>query len=52
MTTRYDAIVLGAGMAGVPLALRLGYKGLKIALVEQSELGGTCFNRGCIRRRP
>ncbi|MDP9416716.1 MAG: mercuric reductase [Actinomycetota bacterium] len=35
-------------MAGVPLALRLGYKGLKTALVERAELGGTCLNRGCI----
>lgn len=46
--THYDAIVLGGGMAGVPLALRLGYKGLRTALVERAELGGTCLNRGCI----
>lgn len=47
-TGHYDAIVLGGGMAGVPLALRLGYKGLRTALVERAELGGTCLNRGCI----
>lgn len=44
----YDAVVLGGGMAGVPLALRLGYKGFKTALIERAELGGTCLNRGCI----
>lgn len=47
-STHYDAIVLGGGMAGVPLALRLGYKGVRTALVERAELGGTCLNRGCI----
>lgn len=44
----YDAIVLGAGMAGIPLAMRLGYKDYKVALIERAELGGTCLNRGCI----
>jgi len=43
-----DALVIGAGMAGVPLALRLGFKGLKTVLVERAEVGGTCLNRGCI----
>lgn len=46
--THYDAIVLGGGMAGVPLAHRLAYKGLRTALIERAELGGTCLNRGCI----
>jgi dihydrolipoamide dehydrogenase len=46
--THYDVIVLGGGMAGVPLAHRLAYKGLKTALIERAELGGTCLNRGCI----
>ncbi|WP_407543131.1 dihydrolipoyl dehydrogenase (plasmid) [Deinococcus radiomollis] len=46
--TRYDAVVLGGGMAGVPLAHRLAYKGLRVALIERAELGGTCLNRGCI----
>lgn len=45
---RVDALVIGAGMAGVPLALRLGFKGLKTVLVERDEVGGTCLNRGCI----
>lgn len=45
---RVDALVIGAGMAEVPLALRLGFKGLKTVLVERDEVGGTCLNRGCI----
>jgi dihydrolipoamide dehydrogenase len=44
----YDAIVIGAGMAGLPIALKLGRKGYRIALVERDKLGGTCLNRGCI----
>lgn len=48
MSTHYDAVVLGGGMAGVPLAQRLAYKGQKTALIERAELGGTCLNRGCI----
>lgn len=46
--TRYDAIVIGGGMAGLPLALKLGFKGIKVALLERDKLGGTCLNRGCI----
>jgi pyruvate/2-oxoglutarate dehydrogenase complex dihydrolipoamide dehydrogenase (E3) component len=49
---RFDAVVIGAGMAGIPLAMRLGYKGYKTALIEKAELGGTCLNRGCIPPRP
>lgn len=44
----YYAIVLGGGMAGLLLALKLGLKGFKVALIEREELGGTCLNRGCI----
>jgi pyruvate/2-oxoglutarate dehydrogenase complex dihydrolipoamide dehydrogenase (E3) component len=45
---RYDLIVLGGGMAGLPIAIRGARKGLETALVEQDLLGGTCLNRGCI----
>ena len=48
LSTHYDAVVLGGGMAGVPLAHRLTYKGLQVALIERAELGGTCLNRGYI----
>lgn len=46
--THYDAIGLGGGMAGLPIALKLGFKGFKVALIERDHLGGTCLNRGCI----
>ena len=44
----YDLIVLGGGMAGLPMAIRSARKGLQTALIEQDLLGGTCLNRGCI----
>lgn len=44
---RYDALVVGGGMAGLPLALRAARHG-SVALVERELLGGTCLNRGCI----
>jgi pyruvate/2-oxoglutarate dehydrogenase complex dihydrolipoamide dehydrogenase (E3) component len=46
--TPFDAIVVGAGQAGPPLAARLAGAGRRVALVERSELGGTCVNRGCM----
>jgi len=48
MSDRYDAIVVGAGQAGPPLAARLDKEGLKTALIERRRLGGTCVNDGCI----
>ena len=48
MTTSYDAIVIGAGQAGPPLAVRLAKSGLRTALIEREHLGGTCVNDGCI----
>ncbi len=48
MIERYDAIVIGAGQAGPPLAARLGAEGLKTAIIERKLLGGTCVNVGCI----
>jgi pyruvate/2-oxoglutarate dehydrogenase complex dihydrolipoamide dehydrogenase (E3) component len=44
---RYDAIVLGAGQAGGPLATALAKAGRKTALVEREHVGGTCINEGC-----
>jgi pyruvate/2-oxoglutarate dehydrogenase complex dihydrolipoamide dehydrogenase (E3) component len=46
-TTLFDAIVIGSGQAGPSLAVRLAQSGLKTALVERGELGGTCVNNGC-----
>ncbi|MGE3797356.1 MAG: mercuric reductase [Thermomicrobiales bacterium] len=45
--TRYDAIVIGAGQAGVPLAKDLARSGRRTALIEHNHLGGTCVNVGC-----
>jgi pyruvate/2-oxoglutarate dehydrogenase complex dihydrolipoamide dehydrogenase (E3) component len=43
----YDAIVIGAGQGGVPLATTLAKAGRKTALVEREHVGGTCINEGC-----
>ncbi|HEX9989500.1 MAG TPA: mercuric reductase [Chloroflexia bacterium] len=45
--TEYDAIVIGAGQAGGPLATALGKAGKKTALIEREHVGGTCINEGC-----
>jgi pyruvate/2-oxoglutarate dehydrogenase complex dihydrolipoamide dehydrogenase (E3) component len=44
---RFDAIVLGTGQAGKPLALDLGAAGRRTAVVEREHVGGTCVNVGC-----
>jgi dihydrolipoamide dehydrogenase len=43
----YDAIIVGAGQGGMPLATLLAGKGWKVALIERKYLGGTCINFGC-----
>src|SRR4249919_3567945 len=43
----FDAIVLGTGQAGKPLALDLAGAGWKTAVVERQYVGGTCINVGC-----
>jgi pyruvate/2-oxoglutarate dehydrogenase complex dihydrolipoamide dehydrogenase (E3) component len=47
MNTSFDAIVIGAGQAGPPLAGRLTAAGMSVALVERHLFGGTCVNTGC-----
>lgn len=44
---RFDAIIIGAGQAGPPLAARLAAAGQRIALIERRTFGGTCVNDGC-----
>ncbi len=44
----YDLIVIGAGPGGYEAALHAAKLGLKTALVERRDVGGTCLNRGCI----
>jgi pyruvate/2-oxoglutarate dehydrogenase complex dihydrolipoamide dehydrogenase (E3) component len=43
----YDAVVIGAGQGGVPLARTLAQAGRRTALVEREHVGGTCYNEGC-----
>lgn len=47
MKQQYDAIVIGSGQGGTPLALELANSGLHTALVERKHVGGTCVNEGC-----
>ncbi len=44
----YDVVVIGGGPGGYSAAIRARQLGLKTALVEDAELGGTCLNWGCI----
>lgn len=48
MTAHFDAIIVGAGQAGPPLAGRLTAAGQRVALIERKLIGGTCVNTGCI----
>jgi len=44
---KFDALIIGSGQAGKPLALDLGKAGLKTAIIEKEHVGGTCVNVGC-----
>jgi len=44
----FDLVVLGAGTGGYTAAFRAGQLGLKVALVDDDKIGGTCLHRGCI----
>lgn len=46
--TSFDAIIIGAGQAGPPLAGRLTEAGQRVAVIERKLVGGTCVNSGCI----
>jgi pyruvate/2-oxoglutarate dehydrogenase complex dihydrolipoamide dehydrogenase (E3) component len=43
----YDAVVIGSGQGGTPLARALAEAGRKTALVEREHVAGTCINEGC-----
>ena len=45
---RYDVMIIGGGPGGYTAANKAAKNGLKTALFEKSEVGGTCLNRGCI----
>ncbi|HET6216367.1 MAG TPA: mercuric reductase [Acidobacteriaceae bacterium] len=46
-TEDFDAIIIGSGQGGNPLAGALTAAGKKTALIERQDVGGTCINRGC-----
>jgi pyruvate/2-oxoglutarate dehydrogenase complex dihydrolipoamide dehydrogenase (E3) component len=48
VTRQFDAIIVGAGQAGPPLAGRLTAAGQTVAVIERKLVGGTCVNYGCI----
>src|ERR1700678_4352655 len=43
----FDAIIIGSGQGGNPLAEALIAVGKRTALIERQDVGGTCINRGC-----
>ncbi len=48
MTVGYDLAVIGAGPGGFDAALRASERGLKVALIDKRDPGGTCLYSGCI----
>lgn len=48
MAEEYDLVVLGGGTGGYVAAIRASQLGMKVAVVEKGELGGTCLHKGCI----
>lgn len=45
--SHFDAIVIGAGQSGGPLATALGKTGYRTAIIERAHVGGSCINWGC-----
>jgi len=51
MAESYDLIVIGAGSGGVALSRRAALHGARVAVVENSRVGGTCVIRGCVPKK-
>lgn len=51
MARSFDLIVLGAGSAGLTVAMRAARHGARVALLDPDLLGGTCVNRGCVPKK-
>ena len=49
----YDVIVIGAGDVGLGIAFKAASAGLKVALIDKGNVGGTCVNYGfvCLQKR-
>ena len=48
MSEKFDIVVIGAGPGGYVAAIKSAKLGMKTAVIEEREVGGTCLNRGCI----
>ena len=48
MEKEYDLVVIGSGPGGYVAAIQAAKLGMKTAIIEEGELGGTCLNSGCI----
>ena len=48
----FDAIIIGTGQAGPPLAARFASAGKTVAIIERGKFGGTCVNTGCTHENP
>ena len=44
----YDVAIIGGGPGGYVAALKASHLGLKVAIIEKDQMGGTCLLRGCI----
>lgn len=51
MDSHFDYLVIGAGSGGLATALKAAQCGAKVALIEESLLGGTCVNVGCVPKK-
>ncbi len=48
MERRYDLVIIGAGPGGYIAAKKAARLGMSVLIIDKSEIGGTCVNRGCI----
>ena len=48
---KFDIVILGGGNAGIGVTGPARRAGLKVAMIEPRELGGTCPNRGCTPKK-
>jgi glutathione reductase (NADPH) len=51
MSTHYDFLVIGGGSGGIAAAVRAASYGARVAVLEDSRLGGTCVNVGCVPKK-